>query len=403
MKSDAKSASEQQLSAELAEAKEQLLHFFNRFGDIYCWDLARKAKAISITAMLTNFLICINAGFISSVRPEALSLNFEIAEWTYYFSGACALLYLVMSIISQISLSLGRGQKLVLGLVLTSLVFTISIFSSLIGFFDSLTWFIFFLYTMLGFVLLDWRQVVITDTAIVFCMMLISFFHEDMPFRVQAYLFSQENNLDSLTMLDLFTAWSITATSAFLGMWIMSFLLRNWHAHGIENVTLAHLDPLTKVMKRRAILDALENEVLSAAREKSPLTVAVIDLDKFKSLNSEFGHVFGDQMLVHFAQQLGRVTRREDLVGRYGGQEFIVIFPRCRSDIAVQVLERLRKHLLENPLTHNNKSVGLSFSAGVSYLRPGDQKYENVIARADRALCEVKSKGGKQILDDGDR
>jgi diguanylate cyclase (GGDEF)-like protein len=400
MKIDNRSPEEQQLAEELAEAKEQLLDFFDRFGEIYFWKPARKARVIALTAMLTNFLVSINAGFISAVRPEALSLNFDLAEWAFHFTAACSVYYLVLLIFSQISLSLEKGEKLVLNGVLASLVFTLSIFSSLIGFFDSLTWFIFFLYTMLGFVLLDWRQVVITDTSIIVCMILISIFHEQMPFPVQAYMFSEGRALNSLTLLDMISGWSITATAAFSGMWIMSFLLRNWHVQGIEQVSMAHFDPLTRLMKRRAVLDAFEDEVQKAAREKAPLTVAVIDLDKFKALNAEYGHVFGDQMLVHFAQQLGQITRREDLVGRYGGQEFIVVFPYCRSEIAIQILERLRKQLDDNPLEHQGNLVSLSFSAGVSYLRTGDHKYENVIARADRALSKVKALGGRQILDD---
>lgn len=392
-----------ELAKELTEAKEQLKAFFDRFGDIYFWNLARKARAISFVAMLTNFLVCINAGFIALVEPANLSLNFEVALWTFYLSAACAVYYFVTLLVAQVSFSLQLAEKAILYWVLFSLVVSLSLFSSLIGLFDSLTWFIFFLYTTLGLVLLDWRQMMVTDTFIIFSMIAISIFHEVFPYPVQVYLFAQDDTLATMTFLDLLSAWSITATSAFGGMWIMIFLLRNWHVHSMEHVSQAHLDPLTQVMKRSAVLDALENEVLQAARESCPLTVAVIDLDKFKTLNAEYGHVFGDKMLVHFANHLKDITRREDLVGRYGGQEFIVVFPRCRSDIAEQVLDRLRLKLAVSAIQDvKQASVTVKFSAGISYLRPGDQKFENVIARADRALIQAKALGGNKILVDGE-
>lgn len=395
--------SAQELAKELAQAKEQLLDYFDRFGDIYSWETGRKARAICVVALLTNFLVCINAGFIAAVQPETLSLSFDIAEWAYMFSGICSVYYFVLAIIAHLSFHLQLAQKAILTLVLASLVASLSIFGSLIGFFDSLTWFIFFLYTMLGFVLLDWRLVVITDTCIIFAMIAISIVHSSLPFPVQAYLFSQGQNLASLSFLDLIAAWSVTATAAFSGMWIMSFLLRSWHAHGYEQVSFGHLDPLTKVMKRSVILDVLEDEVLEAAKVSKPLTVAVIDLDKFKRLNAEYGHIFGDRMLADFAKQLTQFTRSDDLVGRYGGQEFIVVFPNCRSEVAEQVLGRLSKQMEDVQFEDSQgKPVSLTFSAGVSYLRPGDSKYENVIARADRALAQVKSLGGRQILVDGD-
>lgn len=403
MKSKQKFDIDPQLAKELSEAKEQLKAFFDRFGDIYFWPLGRKARAISISAMVTNFLVCINSGFITLVQPENLSLNFEVTQWTFYFTGLCFIYYFFMLILAQISLSLRVAEKAILYWILASLIFTLSVFSSLIGFFDSLTWFIFFLYTTLGLILLEWRQIIVSDTLIIVSMIVITFYHEHFPYPVQIYLFAQGDTLATMTFLDLISAWSITATAAFGGMWIMIFLLRNWHVHSMEHVSQAHLDPLTQVMKRSAVLDALQDEVLLAAREQNPLTIAVIDLDKFKPLNAEYGHVFGDRMLAHFANHLKDITRREDLVGRYGGQEFIVVFPRCRTDIAEQVLDRLRLKLAVSAIQDiKNSNVTVSFSAGISYLRPGDQKFENVIARADRALCQAKAQGGNKILIDGE-
>lgn len=392
---------EPQLAEDITELKSLLNDYFKRFGNIYFWDLARKARLIAFTAVLTNFLVCINAGFIFIVQPETLSLNILVVEWAYKLTAVFSGFYLLMTILAQISFSLAIFQKQILFVVLTCLTVTLAIFSSFIGFFDSLTWFIFLLYTMLGFVLLDWRQVIVTDMTIIFLMIVITMFHESFPYPVQAYLFLQNSDIASMSFLDLASAWIICATFAFAAMWIMSFLLRTWHVHGIEQVSQAHLDPLTQVLKRRYVLDALENEVLLAVQDKTPLTVAVLDLDSFKILNAEQGHVFGDRVLVHIAAQLKEVTRAQDLVGRYGGQEFIVVFPGCNIDIAVQVLERLKLKLSLDALRNNSRDqIRMSFSAGVAHLRPGDQKYENIIARADRALGQAKKAGGNKIVPD---
>jgi diguanylate cyclase (GGDEF)-like protein len=277
----------------------------------------------------------------------------------------------------------------------------LSVFSSFIGFFDSLTWFIFFLYTTLGLVLLDWRYVIATDSMIILWMILFTIFHDVFPYPVQAYLFLSSSDINSMSFLDLLSAWSICASVAFAGMWIMTFLLRNWHVQCIEHVSSAHFDPLTRVLKRRDVLDALENEVLLAAREKTPLTVAVIDLDAFKPLNEKYGHVFGDKTLFHIASKLKEVTRAQDLVGRYGGQEFIVVFPGCTVELAEQVLERLKARLVSEGVTNKEGDVvKMMFSAGIAHLRAGDQKYENIIARADRALGQAKASGGNRIIVD---
>ena len=147
----------------------------------------------------------------------------------------------------------------------------------------------------------------------------------------------------------------------------------------------AATDSLTGLPNRRGWELALDRELARAKRRGSPLCVAVLDLDRFKALNDEQGHLAGDRVLKEVASAWLGLVRESDVLARYGGDEFAVILPDCRPDKAQEIVARLC----------DAQAGGHSCSAGMAFLEPGDVT-DDLIDRADRALYRAKAGGGSQ-------
>ncbi len=157
---------------------------------------------------------------------------------------------------------------------------------------------------------------------------------------------------------------------------------------------LATTDTLTKLPNRRTILDFLEFEVNRARRNRSRLSVALIDLDDFKTINDTYGHLVGDQVLRELASLIRGNLRSTDMVGRYGGEEFIVVMPETDFTTAAGVVERLRKVVEE---TFFEPVGSVSISVGLTSLREGDS-VESLLRRADEFLYRAKREGKNRVI-----
>lgn len=157
-------------------------------------------------------------------------------------------------------------------------------------------------------------------------------------------------------------------------------------------------DPLTGLLNRRAALAALDQELARHARTKEPLSVLVLDLDHFKSVNDCYGHATGDSVLVAAADCLTRSVRVYDHVGRIGGEEFLVVLPGCTNQNALWVAERIRSALPEATVDVPDGRLAVRASIGVAGwgdFEPCDGR--TLIAAADRALYESKRLGRDRV------
>jgi diguanylate cyclase (GGDEF)-like protein len=156
---------------------------------------------------------------------------------------------------------------------------------------------------------------------------------------------------------------------------------------------LARTDRLTGLANRRDLLERAEIEMERAKRLDLPLALALIDLDHFKAINDRHGHNVGDRVLVEFAARLKPLTRKFELLARWGGEEFVLLLPSAGAIEARSVTERLRQAVVAQPFA----GVGeVSFSAGVAAYA-GEANFGDWLERADQALYRAKSEGRNRI------
>jgi len=177
---------------------------------------------------------------------------------------------------------------------------------------------------------------------------------------------------------------------AFIGMYV-SETKRRLHEE-------TRLDSLTGLHNRRAFEEMIQREVQIAARDNTPLTLLMMDLDHFKQLNDTWGHALGDRALRTFGGVLLTVTGTRDAVARLGGEEFAILIPGRSPRSAVSLAERLRATVEGLRLSEGEELVRFTVSVGLSSLQPGETTFEPMIRRADRALYKVKRSGRNRVL-----
>jgi diguanylate cyclase (GGDEF)-like protein len=167
-----------------------------------------------------------------------------------------------------------------------------------------------------------------------------------------------------------------------------------------EIKSLSVNDGLTGLHNHLFIVSKLEQEVQRSQRYGSPLSIIIFDIDDFKEVNDRFGHLAGDTVLVELAQMLKKGVRSIDSLGRYGGEEFLLILPETDGSAAVVMGDRLREEVAEGAFSYGEKRLHLSISGGVASFRE-DGSASALIGIADQNLYKAKSGGKNMVLYDG--
>jgi diguanylate cyclase len=155
---------------------------------------------------------------------------------------------------------------------------------------------------------------------------------------------------------------------------------------------LVSYDELTRALNRRSLLGRLEQERASSERTRVAFSVALLDLDHFKSVNDSHGHAAGDEVLKAFVRKVHATMRESDVFGRYGGEEFMLILTDTSAEAALGALDRIRRAVAAHDWSTIAPNLAVTFSAGVSEWRVGET-VEPVLHRADGALYEAKAAG----------
>lgn len=164
-----------------------------------------------------------------------------------------------------------------------------------------------------------------------------------------------------------------------------------------ETSELVRHDQLTGALNRKGLEEALDRELARSQRRKTPICVALLDVDNFKSLNDTYGHHTGDDALVHLARVIRETMRPHDSLVRYGGEEFLIILPDTPLPDAVSALTRLQRELTKRFFLYQNEKLLITFSAGVTAFRAGETRNE-AISRADASMYQAKKSGKNRVV-----
>ncbi len=188
--------------------------------------------------------------------------------------------------------------------------------------------------------------------------------------------------------------WEAAAnTAGVLVIALLSYILITDLRHRRQLVRLAMEDNLTGMPNRGRTLELATAALEAAAAQQRPLTVAIIDLAHFKTINDRCGHAAGDYVLREFARASRGSMRAGDILGRWGGEEFLLVLPDTTLEAALASVARLRVLALAIQVPAAEASVRVTFSAGLATTSDGARSLEEIIARADAALYEAKNEG----------
>ena len=161
---------------------------------------------------------------------------------------------------------------------------------------------------------------------------------------------------------------------------------------------LASTDSLTGIMNRRCFEEMSQNYFLAARREQLPLSILIVDLDFFKSVNDTHGHKVGDEVLTDFTLTITKLLRGSDLFGRIGGEEFAILLFKTDNSGALKLAEKICNTIAQHCFPHDEK---LTVSIGLGSLAEQEQTVQELFERADKALYQAKQQGRNQVFNAG--
>jgi len=162
-------------------------------------------------------------------------------------------------------------------------------------------------------------------------------------------------------------------------------------AHEIKNT-----DALTFLPNRRKIMVDLQEEVIRSTRYGTPLSISLVDIDHFKNINDTYGHLTGDEALRNLAARLSGQIRSPDTLGRYGGEEFLIVLPNSEVQAAVEQASRLCQHIRAMQVESDGHVLSITISIGIAQYKIGNENWEQFLHRADTAMYQAKNNGRDQ-------
>jgi diguanylate cyclase (GGDEF)-like protein len=186
---------------------------------------------------------------------------------------------------------------------------------------------------------------------------------------------------------------------AFIIMSSFCMLLLHKNRADNKNYLLSITDPLTGVYNRRSFMELADKLLARSARSNSSSALLMIDIDHFKRINDQHGHSTGDEALKAFVARVQPCLRDEDILVRFGGEEFCVLMPGADGEGALTLAERIREHVAAEPIEAEGTSIAVTVSIGIATaVKGGDFARKSLFASADRALYEAKDAGRNQTI-----
>ncbi len=159
---------------------------------------------------------------------------------------------------------------------------------------------------------------------------------------------------------------------------------------------VSHTDALTFLPNRKQVIADLQRQVTFSDRYGTPLSISMLDFDNFKLVNDKYGHAVGDDVLRFVAMQLREHIRLPDMVGRYGGEEFLVLLPNSTLKAASEQAARLCEQVRITPIISGSHAIRITISIGIAQYRIHEEDWEQLLRRSDQALYQAKKNGRDQ-------
>lgn len=219
---------------------------------------------------------------------------------------------------------------------------------------------------------------------------------------VKAYEVSADTKIADLAYIQTVTIYSVIAMILIEAVLIFRPLVNRVSDYSSRLESLAKSDPLTGVANRRMFFECLNEEFMRAKRYERPLSLLILDLDHFKSVNDTYGHPAGDTVLKTVSKLISNNIRNQDLFGRVGGEEFCVLFPETditnAKVVASKILGLLQSELISVGSGHKLDKIVVTSSIGLAEIdHIADEDADQLYKRADKALYEAKENGRNQV------
>ncbi|HEY5951682.1 MAG TPA: GGDEF domain-containing protein [Kofleriaceae bacterium] len=358
-----------------------------KVGNPLSWSIADRCYAIAILMVASTALVAISA--LAGGWPF---LAFPAHEAPHLFAvgGAAFACWGGLAVASRIGRASERAG-LAFAIATTALyAITLAGFTLVTGPFSSPGWISYLGGAVVGYVMFP-RWVVIAGMVLYVALVDAgALLHPSLlaPPRVYAGLDTAMVIRRSVASLSVF---ALTFT-------VIAWIADRWRDREARYHRLASVDSLTGLTNRRRFFKLATQELARSRRYGSPLAVVLVDLDHFKRINDEHGHLIGDQALAHAASILAREVRDVDVVARYGGEEFAILLPMTGASGAKEVAERCARQLGSAPLVTNGTSpIKITASMGVAFADGHCSALEDLLRAADTALYSAKQAGRDRV------
>ncbi len=224
----------------------------------------------------------------------------------------------------------------------------------------------------------------------------------DLDVAVIAYERNSDEKIKNLVTIQGISILAILGIILLEAIVIFRPLITRIKKYSERMETIASTDELTDVLNRRAVFEIIHRELQRAKRHDHDLALLICDIDHFKNVNDEYGHQTGDEALKHFSHIVETSIRAEDVLGRIGGEEFLILLPLTNKEKALLVAEKLRRNIEEYPLhiDHKGKKLSLPMTASfgvTTFDKFTDNHSNDLYNRADEALYAAKENGRNRV------
>ncbi|MFZ3194151.1 MAG: GGDEF domain-containing protein [Moraxellaceae bacterium] len=367
-----------------------------RFDNILAWTpVQRSVLLLSVLAFVFTQYLLLHIYFL--LNPSAY-VHSAVLENTTKWHVLLVLSSIVLIKLAKAVNHSARAQRIVPYICTLYYSVTLVALGYLIGLLTASAGMVMVGAPLLGMVLLGQRVVYVSMAfalLLVFIVSLLTAFNyiPYAPLFVPEFWVAPEARLALFSSVLFFSAPHFVFIVAFADL-----ILRQRKQRDLLIERLSLTDSLTGIANRRAIVEFLQEHLTLAQRKQRPIAVLIADLDHFKQINDRHGHLVGDQALRLSAQCFLQSIRESDRLGRYGGEEFLIVFPQTRLDEALEIAERCRQQLTEVELySDTQQPVPLSASFGVYGVTDGQIDIDSLVRLADQNMYRAKQSGRNRV------